>query len=296
MARYSKSNKFRAVMKYKNFKTKFTGIIFIVFSLMIVFFTVMDSEKSKFFKMSLLDLGSHLIYTLSFPLNAISSTVNNVEEVYNVFSKNKKLKNQVSRVEMLQNELLILRHENKVLKEALNIENSLFYKYKTAKVLVGIKSSFIKTLIILAGEKHGVKEGFTVISNTDLLGYIYESGKSTSRVLLITDINSRIPVTVANKNYRLILSGNNSNFLNILELGDFSNVEEGDQLITSGDGGVFPQGIPVGLIFKNSNKRFVVRPNTYARDLDYVRVINWSPEQLAKLPITDVDKLPIFYE
>ena len=169
-------------------------------------------------------------------------------------------------------------------------------KYKTAKVLVGIKSSFIKTLIILAGEKHGVKEGFTVTSNTDLLGFIYESGKSTSRVLLITDINSRIPVTVANKNYRLILSGNNSNFLNILELGDFSNVEEGDQLITSGDGGVFPQGIPVGFILKNSDKRFVVRPNTYARDLDYVRVINWAPEQLAKLPITDVDKLPIFYE
>ena len=202
----------------------------------------------------------------------------------------------MSRIEILENELISLKHENNLLKNTLNIKNTLYFDYQTAKVLVGIRSSFLKTLVILSGYDDQIYEGFPVISNNDLLGYIYESGKLTSRVLLITDINSRIPVTVLNKNSRIILSGNNSNYLDILNLGDVNNIRTGDELVTSGDGGVYPQGIPVGKIIKISNNKLMVRPNFYSRNLDYVRVLNWSPKEIANMPIQEVDELSVFNE
>ena len=103
-------------------------------------------------------------------------------------------------------------------------------------------------------------------------------------------------MTVLNKNSRIILSGNNSNYLDILNLGDVNNIRAGDELVTSGDGGVYPQGIPVGKIIKTSNNKLMVRPNFYSRNLDYVRVISWSPKEIANMPIQEVDELSVFNE
>ena len=295
MARNNYS-RFRAVIKNRAINNKFIAVVFISISLFLIIFTVMDSKESRKLKTKILDYGSYIVYTFSTPINTISLSYQNIKNIYNVYNENKKLKDDVSRIELLENELISLKHENNLLKDTLNIKNTLYFDYHTAKVLVGIRSSFLKTLIILSGHDEKIFEGFPVISNNDLLGHVYESGKLTSRVLLITDINSRIPVTVINKNSRIILSGNNSNYLDILNLGDVNNIRVGDKLVTSGDGGVYPQGIPVGKIVKISSNKLMVRPNFFSRNLDYVRVINWSPKEIANLPIQEVDELPMFNE
>ena len=296
MVRYKKNNGLRAGMWSKKKSNKFYSVVFISISLLLIIFGVMESKKGIYFKTKIIDYGSFVTYSLSIPIKKISLYFSNMEEIYYVYSQNKKLKNHTLKIKMLENELTLLEHENNLLKDALNIKNDLYYNYQTVKVVAGIRSSFLRTLVILAGKKQKVSEGFAVISNNDLLGHVYESGNFTSRVLLITDINSRVPVIVANKNFRLILSGNNSNYLSILNLGDIDKINSGDIVLTSGDGGVYPQGIPVGVVINDEAKKFVVRPNIILRSLDYVRVINWSPQQLANLPIQDVDKLPIFYE
>ena len=81
-----------------------------------------------------------------------------------------------------------------------------------------------------------------------------------------------------------------------MNLGDVNSIKVGDELVTSGDGGVYPQGIPVGKIVKISSNKLMVRPNFFSRNLDYVRVINWSPKEIANLPIQEVDELPMFNE
>jgi len=295
MARNNYS-RFRAVIKNRAINNKFIAVVFLSISLFIIIFTVMDSKESRKLKTKILDYGSYFVYSFSTPIKTISLSYQNIKNIYNVYNENKKLKDDLSRVESLENELIFLKHENSLLKDTLKIKNTLYFDYHTAKVLVGIRSSFLKTLVILSGHDKKIYEGFPVISNNDLLGHIYESGKLTSRVLLITDINSRIPVTVLNKNSRIILSGNNSNYLDILNLGDVSKIKVGDELVTSGDGGVYPQGIPVGKIVKTSSNKLTVRPNFFSRNLDYVRVINWSPKEIANLPIQEVDKLPMFNE
>ena len=296
MVRYKKNNSLRTGIGSKKKSNKFVSVVFISISLLLIIFGVMESKKSIYFKTKIIDYGSFVTYSLSIPIKKISLYFSNMEEIYYIYSQNKKLKNHTLKIKMLENELTLLEHENNLLKDALNIKNDLYYNYQTVKVVAGIRSSFLRTLVILAGKKQKVSEGFTVISNNDLLGHVYESGNYSSRVLLITDINSRVPVIVANKNFRLILSGNNSNYLSILNLGDFDKINSGDIVLTSGDGGVYPQGIPVGVVINDEAKKFIVRPNIILRSLDYVRVINWSPQQLANLPIQDVDKLPIFYE
>ena len=296
MVRYNKYNGLRTGIWSKKKSNKFVSVVFISISLLLIIFGVMESKKSIYFKTKIIDYGSFVTYSLSIPIKKISLYFSNMEEIYHIYSQNKKLKNHTLKIKKLENELTLLEHENNLLKDALNIKNDLYYNYQTVKVVAGIRSSFLRTLVILAGKKQKVSEGFTVISNNDLLGHVYESGNFTSRVLLITDINSRVPVIVANKNFRLILSGNNSNYLSILNLGDIDKINSGDILLTSGDGGLYPQGIPVGVVINDEAKKFIVRPNIILRSLDYVRVINWSPQQLANLPIQDVDKLPIFYE
>jgi len=295
MARNNYS-RFRAVIKNRAINNKFIAVVFLSISLFIIIFTVMESKESRKFKTKILDYGSYIVYSFYTPIKTVSLSYQNIKNIYNVYNDNKKLKDELSRVELLKNELISLKHENNLLRDTLNIKNTLYFDYHTAKVLVGIRSSFLKTLVILSGHDEKIYEGFPVISNNDLLGYVYESGKITSRVLLITDINSRIPVMVLNKNSRIILSGNNSNYLDILNLGDVSKIKVGDELVTSGDGGVYPQGIPVGKIVNISSNKLVVRPNFFSRNLDYVRVINWSPKEIANLPIQEVDELPMFNE
>jgi rod shape-determining protein MreC len=106
-----------------------------------------------------------------------------------------------------------------------------------------------------------------------MLGRVIEVGEKAARVLLLTDINSRVPVLIEGSNQKAILSGNNGDYLSLKHLPADSSLSEGGRIVTSGDGGIFPAGLPIGRVALNDNGKFIVKPYADLSRVSYVRII-----------------------
>ena len=144
----------------------------------------------------------------------------------------------------------------------------------------------------MSGKKDNILLSSPVIYNKTLLGYINEVGFNSSRVLSLTDINVKAPAVILGKDIKVILAGNNSKYLDILNYLDISSLKSGDKVFTSGDGNMYPAGLYIGKVKIKLNGSFVVEPAENLNNLNYVQIINWKPEERG----IDINIDPIFYE
>ena len=131
-------------------------------------------------------------------------------------------------------------------------------------------------MILSVGLDNNISINSPVIYKNHLVGYISDVGNKSSRVTLITDINSKIPVLVLDKNIKFIMSGDNNNYLKLLNFGNTNLLENGDEVYTSGDGGMYPKGLMVGKVIKGSENQLVIEPSLTIGKLDYLQIIDWT--------------------
>ena len=193
---------------------------------------------------------------------------------------------------IIANQITILQSENKKLKKLLSISNEIKYKFITAKIISKSNLSFIRSSILMSGKKDNILLSSPVIYNKTLLGYINEVGFNSSRVLSLTDINVKAPAVILGKDVKVILAGNNSKYLDILNYLDISSLKSGDKVFTSGEGNMYPAGLYIGKVKIKLNGSFVVEPAENLNNLNYVQIINWKPEERG----IDINIDPIFYE
>ena len=146
-----------------------------------------------------------------------------------------------------------LKIENNILKKELSLLPADLENYILVKVIADVQSDYNKTIIINAGKNMNINKGNTALTNKGLIGSVIETYDRYSRVLLINDINSKIPVRVGSNNVKAIISGNNTNKMDLLYLKENVSFDDGDIVYTSGDGGYFNSGIPIGILKKNNN-------------------------------------------
>ena len=122
---------------------------------------------------------------------------------------------------------------------------------QVAKVLIDKESPFLRSIIINKGSKNEIKKGMAVLYNNYLVGKVVEVNYATSRILLLSDINSKIPITIEPGGIQSILSGNGSGMGIIQYSKKKLPIEPGAIVYTSGTGGLFKEGIPIGKITKS---------------------------------------------
>jgi rod shape-determining protein MreC len=171
----------------------------------------------------------------------------------------------------------MLEAENKSLKELLNVKIEPKNHYITARILADSASPFAKSILVAAGTKDGVRKGQAVISGEGLVGRVVEAGVHASRVLLITDMNSRVPVLVQDSRQHAIFAGDNAQKGVLVHLPLDSEVRDGARIVTSGQGGIFPVGLPVGVVRKNAVGNAEVEPFADFTRMVHVRIVQ-SPE------------------
>ena len=164
-----------------------------------------------------------------------------------------------------------LEIENNILKKELSLAPAISDKFITAKILIDTESIFTKSIIINVGKNMGVQVGQAATTSKGLIGSIVEVYDNYSRVLLITDINSKIPVSISEKNKKAILSGKNKNKLEFAYFQGEEDIEEDQLVFTSGDGGYFNSGIPIGVINIENGKVYVVPMNNFD-ELQYLQI------------------------
>ncbi len=147
----------------------------------------------------------------------------------------------------------------------------------TARIVGDSVSAYVRGALLNVGRRAGVRPGQAVLTGEGLAGRIAEVGDNSARVLFVTDVNSRLPVQVERTRERAILAGDNSNQLRLLLLQGVAGVQRGDRIVTSGHGGSFPVGIPVGEVVQAGNEGSVrVRPFADFSRLEFVRVVDYG--------------------
>jgi rod shape-determining protein MreC len=136
--------------------------------------------------------------------------------------------------------------------------------------------AFAQSILIAAGSRDGVAKGQAAMTSEGLVGRVTQAGYRSARVLLITDINSRIPVRVGEAGDRAILAGDNSSRPKLIYLGVKSAVAPGDRIVTSGDAGAFPPGLPVGRVVATDDSTAVIETFVSRERLQYVEVLDFG--------------------
>jgi rod shape-determining protein MreC len=193
-----------------------------------------------------------------------------------VYKENENLRRDKERLLHWQSVARMLEAENKALQAQLNYVPGPQASYVSARVIADTGGAFAHSLLLNIGHQPGVDKGQAVVTGDGLIGRVAGVGDRATRVLLISDLNSRIPVLIEATRTRAILAGNNSNRPRLIHLAPGATVSPGDRVVTSGHGGVFPVGLPVGRVDAVNEGGISVLPFVSRDRLEYVRVLDYG--------------------
>ena len=272
----------------------FLGFVALSFALMLL--SKAESTGIERVRLAIVDAVSPILFVLSQPVQAVGQA-DTVENFFIVFDENRQLREENARLVQWVQEARRLGVENATLRAQLEYVPDKRSQFVTARVVADTGGAFFHSLLINAGARQFIRRGQAVIWQGGLIGRIAEVGERTSRVLLMTDINSRIPVVVESTGDRAIVRGDNSSRPVLQFLPGNSPISPGDRIVTSGHGGVYPPGLVVGVVAQASDTVITVQPFvdwsklSQAVILDYgVHGILPAPEQV---PISSTRSQPL---
>ncbi|MDN3030867.1 MULTISPECIES: rod shape-determining protein MreC [unclassified Candidatus Tisiphia] len=173
--------------------------------------------------------------------------------------ENIELQLEVARLRSLQSDIYLIQSENRELKQLLSVIEEEQYSYVSAKLLSVSLNPFSKTALLSAGAKHGVAIDQIVTNSEGLVGRVIQVSNNYSKIILVNDVNSRIPITTTSSKEKGIMSGY-GNGSKILYLPKNHLVQKGEKVITSGYGNIYPYGITVGYVNKANSENVLVKP------------------------------------
>ena len=266
---------FRSAFLKKKDKQKFSLLSLILLSIVVIILSNINFKPIQFLKIGINEIIYRSSYVISKPENYLKKLIFKFDEHMNLFENYKNIKSELKNLkeEKVTNKFLKLENEKlrNLINENINSNEIL------AKVLIDRESPFLKSIILNKGTKDNVKIGMSIMDGVYLVGQIIEVNYTNSRALLLSDLNSKIPSVLAPQNIQAVISGTGKDYGIIEHTKD--DIEEDlnvtDTIIyTSGLGGLFKPGIPIGKIFKDSKNK--VDFFSDFTQLNYIKIISFS--------------------
>ncbi len=272
---------YRIVAPAKGFAHRFLymGLVLAAFGLMLL--GKADAVLMGRVRAQVADAVAPILDAASRPMATVSNFVAEIHALAAVRDENETLRIENTRLLQWQAVARKLDAENASLRGLLKFLPEPPAKFITARVIGDTERVFVKSLLLNAGSIEGVRKGQAVISGDGLVGRVVDVGARSSRVLLLQDINSRIPVVISSTRARAIVAGNNRHPPRLLRLPAGTVVTPGELVTTSGHGGAFPPGLSVGRVVSVGETGVIVQPHAKFDHLEYVRVVDYS---LGKAP------------
>ncbi len=266
---------FRSAFISKKGKQKFSLLSLILLSIIITILSNINFKPINVLRLGINEIVYSVSYLVSIPEKKIQKFNHQLSIHLNLFEKyqSKTVELDILRQKELTNNFLEL--ENQKLRNL--IDENISSKEILAKVLIDKDSPFLKSIILNKGSKDNVKAGMGIIDGVYLVGQIIEVNYTSSRALLLSDLNSKIPSVLAPQNIQAVISGTGKNFGKIEHTKDDikDDLKNKEVIIyTSGLGGIFKPGIPIGKISKDYENR--VNFFSDFTQLDYVRIISFK--------------------
>ena len=242
-----------------------------------------DAPRVERFRMQIID---YVIPTFDWALSPVTVAANilyDFESYLRIYEQNMELRRELQRMKAWKEAALQLEQQNARLLDLNNVQLSSKFTWVTGVVLADSGSPFRQSALINVGSHDGIIDGWAVMDALGLVGRISGVGKSTSRIILLTDPFSLIPVTIQPSGQKAMLTGDNTvaPYLDFVEASD--QVTPGDRVITSGDGGVFPSNLLIGQVAQDPAGKVRVRLSADISRMEFLRVLrNYRKETISE--------------
>ena len=283
----------RSAFLKKSTQQKFSLLSLVFASIFIIVLSNLDFKAVRYLKIGINELVYRSSFVVSIPENFIKDTFIEVSDYTTFFNDYKKKRLELSKLKSNFVSSEIIQNENRELKELINDYVSTSDKI-LAKIIVDHESPFLKSIIINKGSKDNIKIGTNIYDQSYLVGRVIEVNFKTSRVLLLSDLNSNVPVTIAPQNIQAIVTGTGDNYGQIKYIKDglSKEIEEESIIYTSGTGAIFKSGIPIGtleIIRENSSNEFSVEFYSDFSQLKYVFAEITSTSEIPDQNVSEPD-------
>ena len=250
-------------------------IFFVLLSIILLITSKVNKEYTNKINEIFINISSPIVSIISFPINTSFDLVVNFNQLILAKKENEKLKSELLKLQNYYISSLGIHQENKELRNALNFVKSKTENYKIARIIGISNKIFDNKILIDSGQDRGIREGQIVTGDRAVIGRVAEVFGDKSRILLLTDSNSRIPIIASRTRNRGIISGNNSGLMEILYLPKNHQINLGDKIFTSSDGDVIPPGLLVGIVKKIDKNSVYVAPIENIGSLNIVSIIDY---------------------
>jgi rod shape-determining protein MreC len=267
---------FRRLRSARLWVQRFAFLLLICAALALIVIDRTQSPWARTARAFVTDMVTPMIVAVSEPVQAVSDWFRAFESSATTRERNASLTAEVARLRLELQKKAGLAAENKRLRALLNAGKRYVGKHIAARVLTDPGGVYVRSVIIDAGRLRGVRRGLAVIAPEGMVGRVVEVGERSARVMLITDLNSRLPVKIEATGERAVVAGTNGRLLKLIYLAHALNVKVGTKIVTSGQGGVLPPGIEVGQVVEVKRGTVLVQPNIPWNRLTHVRVIDYA--------------------
>jgi rod shape-determining protein MreC len=270
----------------KSSSIRYVGFAFVLLSLLLIFLSQLVPTSLSSLRTAVTDSFAPFLEVISQPLAMAGDKLADVTDIRTLKAENIRLREENERLKAWYETALKLQAENQSLRAFLNFPKNPEIGYLTTRAIAFGGGAFVKSLLVPVGRRDGVKVGQAVLAGEGMVGRIIEVGENSARVLLLSDLQSRIPVLVQNTRQRAILVGGHDDHdlrLERLSISSATALEVGARIVTSGDGGWFPPDIPVGEIVSHDGGKIKVRPLVALDRLSYVQIIQVPTSALPDL-------------
>ncbi|MEE2860540.1 MAG: rod shape-determining protein MreC [Paracoccus sp. (in: a-proteobacteria)] len=238
-----------------------------------------DSPRAEMMRTALIDRIVPRFEWALVPVTQVSQMASGFQSYARLYEQNQELRRELQRMTAWKEAAVQLEQENSKLLALNNVRIDPALTSVTGVVLVDSGSAFRQSVLLNVGARDGIVEGWATMDGLGLVGRIAGVGQRISRVVLLTDPSSRLPVTIQPTGERALLTGDNTPLplLEFIESGD--NVRPGDRVVSSGDGGVFPAGLLVGQVVQGGDGRMRLRMAADYERLEFLRVLRSHPAE-----------------
>ena len=263
----------RSAFIKKSNKQRFSLIALILFSFFLIILTRIDFKPVNYLKVGLNEIVYRISFIVSLPEKQIIKTSISIKKHLNLYDEFEKLNTDLKVLKGKDYNYNYLVSENKRLRKL--IQEYIFNSDElVAKVLLDKNSPFLKSIIVNKGSKDNIKIGMAVLDGPYLIGKVVEVNYGTSRILLVSDLNSKIPIILEPGDYQSIMSGTGKNYAKIQHFKDEYSDDNEKIVYTSGAGGVFKSGIPIGKFNPKDEIQFF----SDLTQLTFVKLVSFEKE------------------
>lgn len=256
-----------------------------------------DNPRVERFRAALVDrVVPNFEWALT-PVTKGAEMIGQFQSYVRIYEQNQELRRELQQMKAWKEAALQLEQKNAKLLDLNKVRLDPALTFVTGVVLADSGSPFRQSVLLNVGDRDGITDGWATMDGIGLVGRISGVGQNTARVILLTDSNSRIPVTIQPSGQKALLSGDNTATPPIEFLESPEQVRPGDRVVSSGDGGVFPAGLLVGQVAQGPDRRLRVRLAADYERLEFLRVLrSHRPEVIAdpgSLVAPPVDSAPL---